>query len=74
MKILFIAPQPFFEVRGTPINVKLLVTALSELGHSVDLLVYPHGEYVSIPNVTVKRVAKIPGLGKAPIGPSKAKT
>ncbi|HEB73267.1 MAG TPA: glycosyltransferase, partial [Nitrospirae bacterium] len=28
---------------------------------------------IDIPNVTVKRVMKIPGLGKAPIGPSKAK-
>ncbi len=72
-KILFLAPQPFFEARGTPINEKLLVTALSELGYEVDMLTYPHGDDVQIPNVTIKRIPRIPGVGKAPIGPSKEK-
>ncbi len=72
MKILFLSPQPFFEVRGTPINVKLLVTALGEMGRKVDLLTYPHGDTPKIPGVTIRR---IPGafLPKAPIGPSKIK-
>ncbi len=73
MKILFLAPQPFFEIRGTPINVRLVITALSDLGHTVDLVVYPHGKDEMIPNVKIERVVKIPGLGKAPIGPSISK-
>ncbi len=73
MRILFLAPQPFFEARGTPINVRNVVTALSGLGHDVDLLVYPHGEDVQIPRISIHRVARIPGLKKAPIGPSKEK-
>ena len=73
MKILLLAPQPFFEVRGTPINVRLMSTALGELGHQVDLLVYPHGEDVEIEGATIHRVIKIPGLPKAPIGPSLVK-
>lgn len=73
MKILFLAPQPFFETRGTPINVRLMTTALAELGHDIDLLVYPHGQDIHIPGVNIIRVAKIPGVGKAPIGPSKEK-
>ena len=73
MRILFLAPQPFFEARGTPINVRNVVTALSGLGHSVDLLVYPHGETVEIPNVAIHRVPRVPGVKKAPIGPSKEK-
>lgn len=73
MRILFLAPQPFFEARGTPINVRNVVTALSGLGHDIDLLVYPHGADVKIPRVTIHRVARIPGLKKAPIGPSKEK-
>lgn len=73
MKILFLAPQPFFEARGTPINVRRFVTALSELGHEVDLLCFPGGANVKIPNVNIKRVLKIPGMPKAPIGPSKVK-
>ncbi|MDH4183555.1 MAG: glycosyltransferase family 4 protein [Nitrospinota bacterium] len=73
MKILLLAPQPFFEVRGTPINVRLVATSLGQLGRQVDLLVYPHGDTVDIPNVTIRRVIRIPGLPKAPIGPSLVK-
>ncbi|MDH5477858.1 MAG: glycosyltransferase family 4 protein [Nitrospinota bacterium] len=73
MKILLLSPQPFFEVRGTPINVRLMAVSLAELGHQVDILAYPFGEEVSIPNVEVHRVFKIPGLPKAPIGPSLVK-
>ena len=73
MKILLLAPQPFFEIRGTPINVRLVATALSEIGYSVDLLVYPHGNNVHIANTCILRIPKVPGLPKAPIGPSKTK-
>ena len=40
MKILLIAPHPFFQERGTPIAVKLLIETLSEFGHSIDLLTF----------------------------------
>ncbi|MDH5510248.1 MAG: glycosyltransferase [Nitrospinota bacterium] len=73
MKVLLLAPQPFFEVRGTPINVRLMAESLAELGHQVDILAYPYGEDVVIPNCAIHRVAKIPGLPKAPIGPSLVK-
>jgi glycosyltransferase involved in cell wall biosynthesis len=68
MRILLLAPQPFFENRGTPIAVKMLVTALSEQGHRVDVLTYPEGEEVSIPNVTVIRVRETFGISRIPIG------
>ena len=32
MRILFLAPQPFFEVRGTPLAVLAMVQALTGLG------------------------------------------
>ncbi|MBI4828760.1 MAG: glycosyltransferase family 4 protein [Nitrospinae bacterium] len=70
MRLLLIAPQPFFEPRGTPINVRLMTKALVELGHDVDLAVFPHGQEVDIPGVTIIHAPKIPGVGKAPIGPS----
>ncbi|MDH5638090.1 MAG: glycosyltransferase family 4 protein [Nitrospinota bacterium] len=73
MKVLLLSPQPFFEVRGTPINVRLMAESLAGLGHQVDILAYPFGEDVAIPNVTIHRVTKIPGLPKAPIGPSLVK-
>ena len=73
MDILFLAPQPFFEVRGTPLAVRRLLQSLSQRGHSVQLLTYPVGEEVSIPHVDVKRCPGWPGLRKIPIGPSKTK-
>ncbi len=33
MKILMLAPQPFFEERGTPIAVRLAAEALAGQGH-----------------------------------------
>ena len=45
MKILFLAPQPFFLERGTPIAVRMAVETLARLGHRVDLLVEREGEF-----------------------------
>lgn len=56
MKILFIAPIPFFYERGACIRTRNMVKAASELGHSVDILTYPIGEDISIPNVNIIRV------------------
>ena len=33
MRILFIAPQPFYEERGTPMATRNLVETLGSLGH-----------------------------------------
>ncbi len=57
MKTLVLAPHPFFQNRGTPIDVLLVLRALSERGNmQVDALVYPEGEGISLPNVTLHRV------------------
>jgi glycosyltransferase involved in cell wall biosynthesis len=63
MKILFLAPQPFFQERGTPIAVKLALEALSSrlpelTGRTpeIDLLAYDEGDEVSIPGVRVHRI------------------
>jgi glycosyltransferase involved in cell wall biosynthesis len=60
LRILLLAPQPFFEVRGTPLAVRAMLRALSELGHSVDLLTYPQGEDITITNVRHRRSARLP--------------
>lgn len=73
MKILFLAPQPFFRVRGTPINIRSLVTALGEAGHEVDLVCYPYGEDVHIPGVRIHRVRRLPWVKDVKVGPSLAK-
>ena len=55
MKLLLIAPQPFFTIRGTPIAVRELISAITKLGHSVDLLTFHLGEDIQIPNLTIYR-------------------
>jgi glycosyltransferase involved in cell wall biosynthesis len=63
MKILVLAPQPFFQNRGTPIAVRLLVETLAEKGHEIHLLVFHEGENLDIGNVTIHRTPALPGLG-----------
>lgn len=70
MKILLIAPQPFFTVRGTPINISNICRALSLLGHKIDILTYPLGQDITIKNTRIYRIPKLPGLKNIPIGPS----
>ena len=41
-----IAPEPFFEPRGTPFSEYHRIRALLELGHTVDLVTYPFGHDV----------------------------
>ncbi len=62
MKILLIAPQPFYQDRGTPIAVRLLAQTLGEQGHDIHLLVFHEGEEISMPNVTLHRSFPLPGI------------
>ena len=61
MRVLLLAPQPYYIDRGTPIDVDILARALCEEGHEVDLVCYPDGESRSYPGLTIHRV-KAPGL------------
>ncbi len=44
MRILMLAPHPFYQERGTPIAVNLLLTALADRGDTVDVVTYSEGE------------------------------
>ncbi len=70
MKILFLAPQPFFTNRGTPIAVRAALQALSDQGHEIDVLSYHEGQDVHINSVTHHRCFRPPGVRRVPIGPS----
>ena len=72
-RILLIAPQPFYEPRGTPMNVLQMCKVLTAAGYAVDLATYPIGEPVDIPGLTVHRAPRIPGIRSVPIGFSKRK-
>ena len=64
--ILVTAPQPFFQDRGTPIAVKLLVEELAKLGHDVHLLVFHEGENIEIPGVQIHRASAPWGVHNIP--------
>lgn len=64
--ILILAPQPFFQNRGTPIAVRLLALELARLGHDIHLLVFHEGEEVELPGVTLHRIPAIPGIANIP--------
>ena len=70
MRILMIAPEPFFEPRGTPFSEYHRIRALTELGHTVDLVTYPFGRDVALPGLRVFRSLRPPFLTGIGIGPS----
>ena len=70
MRILMIAPEPVKAPRGTPISVVQRLSALSSLGHQVDLLTYPLGEDILIPQVRIYRSPRVPGIHDIKPGPS----
>jgi glycosyltransferase involved in cell wall biosynthesis len=73
VRILMIAPEPFFEPRGTPFSEFHRIRALTALGHEVDLVTYPFGQPVSMPGLRIFRSLKPPFLRGVNIGPSAAK-
>jgi glycosyltransferase involved in cell wall biosynthesis len=72
-RVLVVAPQPFYEDRGTPIAVCQLLQALSQLSYEVDVLTFPVGRTVEIPGVRYLRAANPFRFRKVPVGFSMAK-
>jgi len=68
-----LAPEPFFEPRGTPFSEFHRIKALVEDGHHVDLVTYPVGRDVDLPNLRIIRTWRPPLVKKVPIGPSAVK-
>ena len=68
-----IAPEPFFEPRGTPFSEYHRIRALLDLGHTVDLVTYPFGKDVTLPGLRIFRAARPPFITRVKIGPSPAK-
>lgn len=70
LRILMVAPEPFFTPRGTPFSIYHRLKALVELGHHVDLVTYPFGDDVKLDRVRIIRPRRPPGLHGVRIGPS----
>ncbi|MEO8326034.1 MAG: glycosyltransferase family 4 protein [Nitrospirota bacterium] len=56
MNILLLAPHPFYQDRGTPIAVNLVLKVLSERGDTIDVLTFHEGREVDYPNVHIYRI------------------
>jgi glycosyltransferase involved in cell wall biosynthesis len=67
-RVLIVTPQPFYEDRGTPIAVRYVARALSEIGVDVDLLAFPVGQEIAIKNVRIRRCANLFRFRRVPIG------
>jgi glycosyltransferase involved in cell wall biosynthesis len=68
-----IAPEPFFEPRGTPFSEFHRIRALTTLGHTVDLATYPFGRDVNLNGLRIWRCLRPPFVRRVKIGPSWAK-
>lgn len=61
MRILLLAPHPFYQERGTPIAVDMLISALAKRAEQLDVLTYHEGEDRPYPpNVTIRRIPPQP--------------
>lgn len=60
MRVLVLAPHPFYQERGTPIAVDLLVRGLVDAGCEVDLVVFDEGEPRSYPGLNIIRTGTLP--------------
>ena len=61
MRVLLLAPHPFYIDRGTPIDVLLVLRVLAErVNVQVDVVAYHEGRDVDLPNTRIHRIAALP--------------
>ena len=70
MNILFLAPHPFYQDRGSPIAVNLMLRVLSDRGDHVDVVTYHEGNSVNLRNIKIHRISNIPFVRNIQPGPS----
>lgn len=56
MNILLLAPHPFYQERGTPIAVDMLLGVLDRDGHQVDVVTFHEGRERHYNNVAIHRI------------------
>lgn len=71
--VLVLAPQPFYEDRGTPIALMHVLSAMSRLGILVDVVTFPVGAEVHLPGLRIIRAGPSFGIKRVPIGLSTTK-
>ncbi len=56
-RVLVVAPEPFYEDRGTPIALQHVLKSFAQLGYQIDLLTYPIGNSPAFDHVRYIRAA-----------------
>ena len=59
MRILLLAPHPFYQERGTPIAVNQILRVLATRGDAVDVLTFHEGQDLHYKNVSVFRTPSL---------------
>ena len=72
-RVLFLASQPYFQWRGSPIRLGFDVRAIAENGFAVDFLTLPIGEDKPVEGVRILRAPNLFFAKKISIGPSPLK-
>ena len=72
-RILFMASQPFFEWRGSPIRLGFDAMAMAQNGYDVDFLTLPVGQRREIDGVRIVRAPNLILAKRIAIGPSLSK-
>jgi glycosyltransferase involved in cell wall biosynthesis len=60
MNILFLAPQPVYQDRGSPIAIKMVLEVMSRRGDAVDVITYHEGRDFQLEHVRVHRIPHVP--------------
>ncbi len=71
MKVLMIAPTPFFADRGCHTQIYEEIKALQRIGHEIIICTYGLGR--DVPNATIVRTLNYPWYKKLSAGPSRTK-
>ena len=71
MRVLMIAPTPFFADRGCHTRIYEEIKALQKRGHEVKLCTYGLGR--DVPGIEIVRTVHLPWYQKLSAGPSKTK-
>ena len=68
LKILMIAPTPYFSDRGCHVRIYEEARALRAIGHDVRIVTYHIGR--DMEDISTERIVKIPWYKKLSAGPS----
>jgi glycosyltransferase involved in cell wall biosynthesis len=74
MNILYLAPTPYFSVRGAPLVTFDTIRHLTAKGHLVDLLTFPFGEDRQLPGLKITRCGRWLPIRGVSFGASITKT